>query len=112
MTGLIYYFLIYDIVLAGPSVEPINETVEGYKGDPVLELRCAADGDPPPEISWFFDGEKLQDSLHYRLPGNGSLLIVNMKSSLAGEYLCKAESVTGTSNATMYLSYAGESQRW
>ena len=94
--------------VAGPSIEPTNLTVDGYKGDLALELICIAEGEPQPEISWFFDGEKLQDSLHYRLPENGSLLIVDMTSNLAGEYLCKAESVVGSSNATLYLRYAGE----
>jgi hypothetical protein len=83
--------------------------VDGYKGDLVLELRCITEKDPlTPQISWFFDGEKLNNSVHYRLPRNGSLLILDMMSSLAGEYLCKAESVVGIGNATVNLRYAGE----
>ena len=96
------------IFVAAPSVMPVNETVYGYKGDLVLELRCTAAGELQPEISWFFDDEKLQDSLHYHLPNNGSLLVMNMMSSLAGEYLCKAESIVGSSNATVFLKYAGK----
>ena len=94
---------------AAPVVVPIEETVEGYKGDLALELRCITEEEPlTPQISWFFGGEKLGDSVHYRLPQNGSLLIMNMMSSLAGEYLCKAESVVGSGNATVNLRYAGE----
>lgn len=94
---------------AAPVLLPIDETVDGYKGDLVLELRCITQEEQfRPEISWFFDGEKLEDSVHYRLPENGSLLILNMTSSLAGEYLCKVESVLGSGNATVNLRYAGE----
>ena len=82
--------------------------MDGYKGDLVLELGCTTEEETLAEISWFFDGEKLEDSVHYCLPENGSLLIINMTPSLAGEYLCKAESVLGSSNATVYLRYAGE----
>ena len=90
-------------------VLPVDETVDGYKGDLFLELRCITEEEPiRPEISWFFGGEKLEDSVHYRLPENGSLLVVNMMSILAGEYLCKAESVVGSGNATVNLRYAGE----
>lgn len=98
------------IFAAAPSVIPASETVIGYKSDLVLELRCTTVGDLQQEMSWFFDGEKLQDSLHYHLAGNGSLLVVNMTSSLAGEYLCKAESAFGSDNATVYLRYGGTYQ--
>ena len=97
-----------DSFAAAPRVVPANETVDGYKGDLVLELRCKTEGETLAEISWFFNGEKLEDSLHYRLPENGSLLVINMTLRLVGEYLCKAESVLGSSNATVYLRYAGE----
>lgn len=94
---------------AAPVVIPIEETVDGYKGDLALELRCITEEEPlTPQISWFFDGEKLDDSVHYRLSQNGSLLIINMMPSLAGDYLCKAESIVGSGNATVNLRYAGE----
>ena len=91
-----------------PSVEPVSAVVNGYKRDLAVELKCRFEGQPPPKITWFFHGEKLEDSLHYRLPDNGSLLVVDMTSDLSGEYTCKAESIVGSSNATVELRYAGE----
>lgn len=96
------------IFLVEPNVEPTVAMVDGYKKDKIVELRCTSDGQPPPVIHWFFGGEELQDSTHYRLPENGSLLIVDMISSLAGDYLCKAENLLGSSNTTVELRYAGE----
>ena len=74
----------------------------------MVELRCIAEGQPPPEISWFFLSDELEDSAHYRLPKNGSLLVLDMTSSLAGQYVCRAKNLVTTSNATVELKYAGE----
>ena len=82
--------------------------VDAYKKDLAIELRCDAEGQPPPEISWFFGEEELHESPHYCLPDNGSLIIVDMTSSLSGEYLCKARNLVGSANATVELRYAGE----
>lgn len=82
--------------------------VDAYTKDIIVEIRCTIEGQPPPVIHWYFNGEEINNSTHYRLPVNGSLLIVDMISSLAGEYLCKAENILGSSNATMELRFAGE----
>lgn len=83
--------------------------VDAYKRDLVVELACTAEGDPPPEISWYFNGDKIDDdSSNYKLAPNGSLLILNVRSALCGLYLCKAENLAGSSNATVELRYAGE----
>ena len=82
--------------------------VEAYNKELAVELRCEIKGQPPPEMSWFLDGEELRESADYRLPGNGSLIIVEMKSSLSGEYLCLAENLAGSANVTVDLRYGGE----
>lgn len=82
--------------------------VEAYKKELAVELRCEAEGQPPPEMSWFLGGEELRDSADYRLCNNGSLIVVEMKSSLSGEYLCRAENLVGSANVTMELRYGGE----
>ena len=73
-----------------------------------VELRCIVEGQPPPEMSWFRDGEELRESVNHHLPDNGSLIIVEMKSSLSGEYLGRAENLAGSANVTVELQYAGE----
>lgn len=102
-----YIFFFCFLLLVEPSVEPDSAVVDGYKKDIIVELRCNVRGQPPPLIHWFFQGERLQDSTHYCLPENGSLLVVDMTPSLAGEYLCKVENILGSSNATVELRYAG-----
>ena len=84
------------------------ETVQGFKGEQGIELRCITHGNPPPKIKWHFHEQKLADSIHYRLPDNGSLLIVSMLPQLAGEYSCFVENIVGNNTGFITLEYAGE----
>lgn len=67
---------------------------------------CVAEGDPDPEVTWYLEGTKLSDSLHYRV-SDGNLLIVFMLPQLAGEYVCVAENLIGSDSAVVHLQFAG-----
>ncbi|CAG7719712.1 unnamed protein product, partial [Allacma fusca] len=77
------------------------------KNEPVT-LNCRADGDPPPEISWFKDGKsiRMSDSRSLRnvLP-TGSLFFLRVrKDHDAGVYACIARNAFGEAksrNATL-----------
>lgn len=84
------------------------EVVQGFKGEQGIELRCITSGNPPPKITWYCKDQELSDSIHYRLPDNGSLLIVSMLPQLAGEYSCFAENIVGNDTGLITLEYAGE----
>ena len=93
---------------AAPTVTAVSRLVRVLRGQADVELRCVASGNPAPMIQWFFRGEKLFDSLHYRLPKNGSLVIISMVPHLAGDYLCFAGNLIGNDTDTVSVEYGGE----
>lgn len=90
-----------------PTIEPESPVVRGFRGQQSLEVECNPEGDPPPTVSWYFQGQKIGDSINYRLLANGNLLIVTMLSHLAGEYTCVAKSEIGNASAIVTVEYAG-----
>lgn len=90
-----------------PSSRPVQDLVEAFKGDQVL-LQCNITGDPPPSITWLFRGEQLTSNLYYKLLANGTLVITGMIASLDGQYMCVAENLLGSSNATITVEYRGK----
>ena len=94
---------------AQPTVEAVNSVVNGFKGQTSIELQCQViSGNPPPQVQWFYHGEQLSDSVFYRLPDNGSLVIVVMVPHLAGDYSCFAQNLMGNDTAQVTLEYAGK----
>ncbi len=100
----------YPLLLPAPStVEAVLSLVYGFKGQLGIELQCSVSGSPKPtKVEWFFRGERLSDSVFYRLPDNGSLMIVVMVPQLAGEYSCYAGNLMGNDTDQVTLEYAGE----
>ena len=86
---------------------PARSSVLAYEGEVGTELSCVMTGSPMPKLSWFYKGEKVFESLFYRLPKNGSLFIIVMQPQLAGNYTCMAENVMGNSSQTITLNYGG-----
>ena len=72
-------------------------------------MECYVEGDPLPEtVVWSYnDGGQIADSEHYRLLGNGSLLVRGVVLELAGVYTCLAENLMGVASDTVTLQYAG-----
>ena len=100
------FILICFIVV--PSVQSMRNVTQVFKGEQGVELQClVVEGKPRPKMMWLFRGEKLNNSLHYRLPGNGSLIILTMLPQLAGEYFCRAQNLMGNATASVHLEYAG-----
>ena len=93
---------------AQPTVKAVNSSVNGFKGQMSIELQCQISGNPPPQVEWFYHGEQLSDSVYYRLPDNGSLVIVVMVPHLAGEYSCFAQNLMGNDTDQVTLEYAGK----
>ena len=92
-----------------PSSQPVQDYVEAFKGDQV-SLQCNITGDPPPSISWLFRGEQLTSNLYYKLLANGTLVITSMIASLDGQYVCVAENLMGSTNASITVEYRGKWQ--
>ncbi|KAG6449620.1 leucine-rich repeats and immunoglobulin-like domains protein 3 [Manduca sexta] len=83
---------------------PTNVTV---KTGETVTLNCAANGDPPPEISWKKDGGNDFPAARERrmnvMPADHLFFIVNAKTTDMGVYSCAAKNPAGTiiSNATL-----------
>ncbi|KAL0979469.1 hypothetical protein UPYG_G00185480 [Umbra pygmaea] len=68
-----------------------------------LELRCAAQGVPPPTLSWLKDGRPLQGDSHLVQEDGHVLRITNIHVEDAGLYTCLASSPAGEDGRTHWV---------
>ncbi|KAM8709189.1 hypothetical protein ACLKA7_016061 [Drosophila subpalustris] len=72
---------------------PQNQTI---KLGAAFVLECDADGNPLPNITWFFNGQPLQSGVDLLLENENTELVVSVaKEQHAGEYLCMARNENG-----------------
>nr|XP_054926797.1 protein sax-3-like isoform X2 [Dermacentor andersoni] len=88
--------------------QPVDVVVR--KHEPVT-LRCGADGDPPPRITWFHDGKTVRDSATRMVLPEGQLFFLQVQHSRreqdTGLYWCTATNALGTArsrNASVELA--------
>ncbi|XP_049524995.1 roundabout homolog 2-like [Dermacentor silvarum] len=88
--------------------QPVDVVVR--KHEPVT-LRCGADGDPPPRITWFHDGKTVRDSATRMVLPEGQLFFLQVQHSRreqdTGLYWCTAANALGTArsrNASVELA--------
>ena len=66
-------------------------------------LKCTADGNPPPKVTW----SKLNSSLpagRHMIEPSGALIVKDVRSEDDGVYSCRAENLLGSVNATAKLT--------
>ncbi|KAM4877133.1 hemicentin-2 [Thomomys bottae] len=73
-----------------PQVQQGPRVLKVLAGE-ALDLNCAAEGNPEPQLSWFKDGVALRGT-----GTTGSVHLVAVGPSDAGNYVCKASSSAGT----------------
>ena len=81
--------------------------VTAYKGESVL-LSCSVTGAPAADLVWFH-GEEVVTTDAVELLGNGSLSIDSMEAEFAGVYTCVSSNMAGSGNASITVSYLGQS---
>ncbi|XP_071178629.1 CAVP-target protein-like [Mytilus edulis] len=73
-------------------------------------LFCDISGDPLPDYEWFKDGVKLEHGGRFNIrrhsSGSSRVIIVNLKDSDSGMYVCKASNSAGTETSSERLSFA------
>ncbi|CAH1247003.1 HMCN2 [Branchiostoma lanceolatum] len=79
----------------GPSFTQLPVDTQALINESPL-LPCQATGDPPPVISWFFDGTPVTDSPKYDISTSGNLQVMGITKADQGVYLCRAENVLGS----------------
>ncbi|XP_072725038.1 nexilin isoform X8 [Ciconia boyciana] len=79
-------------------------------GEPV-RFTVKITGEPKPEVTWWFEGEMLQDSEDYQYIERGETYCLYLPETFPedeGEYMCKAVNNRGTSASTCILTIESE----
>ena len=79
---------------------PVKTTVNESK---TAILKCTADGNPPPLVTW----SKLNSSLpvgRHVVESNGALVVKDVRPGDEGVYSCRARNLLGSVNATAKLT--------
>jgi hypothetical protein len=84
-----------------PSIVSSGTTRVVEKG--VAALKCDANGEPKPKITWQRNGIRLETGLRYFVEDKGSLKIVDTQSSDSGIYVCVATNEAGTDQQAFTL---------
>ncbi|NXA51270.1 NEXN protein, partial [Nothocercus julius] len=80
-------------------------------GEPV-RFTVKVTGEPKPEVTWWFEGEMLQDSEDYQYIERGETYCLYLPETFPedeGEYMCKAVNNRGTSASTCILTIESKS---
>ena len=64
-----------------------------------VEFTCVTSGSPPPDITWFFNGEQLEGDERRMIDG-GTLTIPSSMPEDSGMYQCLAENPSGSQSAS------------
>ena len=66
-------------------------------------LKCTADGNPPPKVTWSKLNSSLPSGRHVIEP-NGALIVKDVRPGDDGVYSCRAVNLLGSVNATAKLT--------
>lgn len=69
----------------------------------VSKVNCKAQGSSPPMITWFKEGQLLNELPAHVAVNNGTLVFNGVKSSDKGRYTCVATNPQGSINATITI---------
>jgi len=95
-----------------PRITEHPSDVTVMRNDPAT-LRCAFTGNPPPEVTWYRDGEVLEPRGHRLLLPDGALFFLRVTQGRgrnggdAGTYWCAARNSAGVArsrNATLTVA--------
>ncbi|XP_078083679.1 hemicentin-1-like [Mustelus asterias] len=93
-------------VLSPPSILNEKQVEKVHiKQEQNINLTCLTTGNPKPHITWLRDGQELNDSTHYRVSSDGSILeIFQATLSHTGQYTCVATNSIGDISINYHLS--------
>lgn len=102
---MVRYFLVRD----KPKFTIAPKTVTASTGDSQITLRCHAEGNPEPVITWSRNGVVLGLSTRHYLERSGSLIIRPVQAEDYGTYRCGAENKYGRISAEAEVILNGKS---
>ena len=82
----------------------------------IASFTCQATGEPPPTISWYFNGTLLANGIKHTISEtsvntttiNSILTIMSVESSDVGTYTCNATNVVSSDTSSGVLTVNGE----
>ena len=83
-------------LLQPPSGTTVNESQTAI-------LKCTADGNPPPQVTWSKPNSSLPVRRHM-VESSGALILKDVRPGDDGVYSCRAENLLGSVNATAKLT--------
>uniref|UniRef100_A0ABM0MKZ6 Hemicentin-1-like n=1 Tax=Saccoglossus kowalevskii TaxID=10224 RepID=A0ABM0MKZ6_SACKO len=99
--GTVYTTATLD-VLSMPTFTYSQENQRVNEGTSIL-LKCRADGNPKPTMSWFYNGIQLETNAQYDVYFSGDLRIHNIEKTQDGIYVCRAENTMGSIQHAVYI---------
>ncbi|XP_038605963.1 peroxidasin homolog [Tachyglossus aculeatus] len=69
-----------------------------------IEIPCAAQGDPPPIITWAKEGIQITESSKFHISGDGTLTVRDLGVADQGRYECIARNAFGFTSSAMRLT--------
>ena len=69
-----------------------------------VTLRCQAEGQPKPQITWYKNGNKIEESDYFVIVDGQDLRILGLLMLDSGFYQCFVENIAGSIQATIQLS--------
>lgn len=105
---LVYWYCWYFSLIASPTINLFKRTIYVKEGDRGM-ANCHVGGTPQPQSFWFRQDSQspIINSTSYLVLGNNSLVFINMTSSMATSYTCKAFNEVGTINVTTNIIMIG-----
>jgi len=88
--------------ILAPSLlqRPVRTTVNESQ---TAILKCTADGNPPPQVTWSKPNSSLPIGRHV-LESSGALIVKDVRPEDDGVYHCRAENLLGSVNASVKLT--------
>ncbi|XP_038077641.1 protogenin B-like [Patiria miniata] len=83
------------------TMRPISQTAPYFT---TTRLSCSAEGNPPPQIHWYLNGEPIKTRLISQEVGSDNLVIWNVDREHAGIYQCVASNTAGTVQTSALLT--------
>ena len=96
--------------ISAPSLlqHPVHTTVNESQ---TAILKCTADGNPPPKVTWSKLNSLLPVGRHV-VESSGALIVKNVRPEDDGVYSCEAENLLGSVNATAKLTVQCKLPYW
>ena len=111
MTPHVYVFVLH-IRFAPPKIDRSNLDTKTVKVNQQVVIDVDVTGEPAPETSWYFNGEKIENTEMVKTahsPFHTKLMLVPAKRKMIGKYTVKAKNSSGEDEAEVEIIIKGQS---